>query len=184
MQNIPTYKECIEILFSYSVPVPVISHLVLTTQSAIDISRTLKTKGFLLNCDLVIAGSMLHDLGRCRSHNIDHGIIGGQILREMNFPLELISIVENHILAGITAQEALELDLPFKDYIPSTIEEKIVAYADNISKQKPYLTTNQIIQRYYRGWNIPETHPIIVRVKNLHSYIESLLNEIKLRDDL
>ena len=175
MRSIPTYRKCIKILFHHSVPNPVISHLILTTQTAINISQVLKNKGFSINCDLVIAGSMLHDLGRCRSHKINHGVIGGQILREMNFPTELIQVVENHILAGISAQEALDLNLPFKDYIPSTIEEKIVAYADNISKQKPYLTTKQIIDRYTKY--LPETHPAITRVIELHSFMESLLNE-------
>ena len=175
LRNIPTYNECIQILLSKSVPYPVISHLILTTQTAIRITQTLKAKHFLVNCDFVIAGAMLHDLGRCRSHKINHGIIGGQILREMAFPIELIRVVENHLFAGIAAHEAKDLNLPLKDYIPSTIEEKIVAYADNISKQKPNLTTKQVLSRFRRY--LPETHPILVRVQDLHYYMETLLND-------
>ena len=175
LRNIPTYKECIQILFSHSVPYPVISHLILTTQTAIRITKTLKTKNFFINCDFIIAGGMLHDLGRCRSHKINHGIIGGKILREMAFPIELICVVEKHIFAGIAAHETKDLNLPLKDYIPSTIEEKIVAYADNISKQIPNLTIKQVLSRYSRY--LPETHPILMRVQDLHNYIETLLND-------
>ena len=173
MQNIPEYLECIQILLDNSVPFPVISHLVLTTQTAMSISSILKDKDFVFNCDLVIAGAMLHDLGRCHSHDIDHGIIGGKMLKKMNFALELVHVVENHLFAGITAQEAKDLNLPFKDYIPKTIEEKIVAYSDNISKERPLLTTKQVLNRLSRY--LHKNHPIINRIQVLHNEMELLL---------
>jgi uncharacterized protein len=45
---------------------------------------------------------------------------------------KLVSIIERHIGAGITKDEALALGLPPKDYLPLTLEEKIVAHADNL----------------------------------------------------
>ncbi len=48
----------------------------------------------------------------------------------MGFPETLARIAECHILAGLTAEEAASFGLPKKDYIPVTIEEKIVCLAD------------------------------------------------------
>ena len=43
-----------------------------------------------------------------------------------------MDIVERHIGAGITADEAGRLGLPFRDYIPATLEQKVVSHADNL----------------------------------------------------
>ncbi len=138
-----------------------------------DITRKLKAKRIAIDCDLVLAGAMLHDIGRSRSHKLDHGIIGGNLLRNKNFPKKLITIVENHIFAGISKEETKEFALPYQDFLPKTLEEKVVAYADNISKNYKRLTTDQIIKRYTR--HLDETHPVIQRVRSLHNEIESLL---------
>lgn len=81
---------------------------------------------------LVEVGGLLHDLGRCRSHTISHAVEGARIARERNFPELLVNIIERHIGAGITSSEAKSLGLPEKDYVPTTLEEKIVSHSDNL----------------------------------------------------
>ncbi|PWI49454.1 hypothetical protein CEE45_01295 [Candidatus Heimdallarchaeota archaeon B3_Heim] len=137
------------------------------------ITRELKTQNYVIDCNLVLAGAMLHDIGRSRSHKLDHGIIGGKLLKEEKFPAELISIIENHVFAGISKEEALEFNLPHRDFLPHSLEEKVVAYSDNISKSNAILTTEQVIIRYSRY--LDEKHSIIQRVWDLHNEIESLL---------
>ncbi|MHA1317739.1 MAG: hypothetical protein ACTSPP_06270, partial [Candidatus Heimdallarchaeaceae archaeon] len=51
-----------------------------------------------------------------------------------NISERIINIVKNHIGTGIPKKEAKKLDLPEDDYIPKTIEEEIVSFADNLSK--------------------------------------------------
>ncbi len=80
---------------------------------------------------LLISGSLLHDIGRTVTHGIAHGVEGGNIIREQGWDEELAKIVERHIGGGITRQEAAEQGLPEKDYIPETLEEKLVCHADN-----------------------------------------------------
>jgi uncharacterized protein len=138
-----------------------------------NISRELKARNIPINCTLVLAGTMLHDIGRSRSHGLDHGIIGGKLLKEEGLPEELVSIVETHVFAGISKEETSEFSLPFRDLLPRTLEEKVVAYADNISKENEVLTTDQVIKRYSRY--LDEVHPILQRVRALHEEIESLL---------
>ena len=175
MQNIPTFKNCIQLLFEYSVPDRIISHLLFTTKTAISIAEQLKNKKIPIKCELVLAGALLHDIGRSQSHNIDHGIVGGKILKTHGFPLELVSIVEKHIYAGISAYEAKDLGLPSEDYIPRTYEEKIVAYADNISKTNELLSLEEVLVRFKRY--LPDTHSILARVRELHREIETLLQD-------
>ena len=43
-----------------------------------------------------------------------------------------MNIIERHLGAGIPLEEAAMLGLPPKDYMPITLEEKIVAHADNL----------------------------------------------------
>ncbi|MFX0182815.1 MAG: HDIG domain-containing metalloprotein [Candidatus Hodarchaeota archaeon] len=170
----PNYTECLQLLVKFSVPPNVINHLIYTTQNAMKVSMVLKENYHIIDCELVLAGAMLHDIGRCKSHHIDHGFIGAQLLRQRNFPEELAEIAENHLFAGIKKHETIKLGLPFKDFLPKTLEEKIIAYSDNISKGGRILTTNEVIERYTKYLN--KSHPILRRVRKLHGEIESLMN--------
>jgi uncharacterized protein (TIGR00295 family) len=81
---------------------------------------------------LVEAGSLLHDLGRCKTHSIHHAVEGAAIAADIGLPDEIVSIIERHIGAGLAKAEAASLGLPEKDYLPETLEEKVVAHADNL----------------------------------------------------
>ncbi len=81
---------------------------------------------------LVEWGAILHDIGRARTHGLDHGQVGAKMCREMGIPEDIARIVECHIGAGLTAEECREEGLQEIDCIPSTLEEKIVAHADNL----------------------------------------------------
>ena len=172
MTAFPDYTECIQLLLDYSVSPNVISHSILTAQTSLNATKILKSHEYLVNCDLILAGAILHDIGRCRSHRLDHGIIGAQILREEGLE-EIACIAENHIFGGIAKDEAIELGLPSQDYLPKTLEEKIITYADNISKKLPLLSIDEVIERYSK--RLSKSHPILKRVRVLHAEIETLI---------
>ncbi len=95
-------------------------------------------------------GAMLHDIGvfRCYAPSIHcegtepylrHGLIGGQLLREAGLP-DHARVCERHTGTGLTTEEIREqhLPLPPADYVPETIEEQIICYADKFySKSRP-----------------------------------------------
>lgn len=87
---------------------------------------------FRIDTELVRTGALLHDIGRARTHGYDHAIVGAEMVRGLGLGESLADIVERHIGAGITADEARRLGLPARDYLPETPEEKIVSYADNL----------------------------------------------------
>lgn len=85
-----------------------------------------------VDLDLIKAGCMLHDVGRTITNGIEHAYLGADLLRDLEVDEKICLITERHIGAGITAEEAKALGLPDRNYIPETIEEKIVAHSDNL----------------------------------------------------
>lgn len=101
---------------------------------ALDIKKCAEKKGQSIDIDIdaVFLGGLLHDIGRSRTHGIDHAVAGAAIALQNGLNNKLVNIIERHVGAGITMEEAGFLGLPEKDYLPVTMEEKIVAHADNL----------------------------------------------------
>jgi uncharacterized protein len=113
--------------------------------------------------ELVLAGSMLHDIGRSQTHSIGHAQAGAAICRGLGQPEEVARIVECHTGAGLTADECTLLGLLPKDCMPKTLEEKIVTNADNLAGGKRRISIEQDLmdafalprkarKRIYRLW--------------------------------
>ncbi len=122
----PDENECMELLRRAGCEDNVIEHVKQVASLAVKMAERCGA-----NVELVRAGALLHDIGRGRTHGIEHAIVGAGLLREWGYPEELVLIVERHIGAGIDREGAEHLGLPPKDYIPRSLEEKIVAEADN-----------------------------------------------------
>jgi uncharacterized protein len=114
---------------------------------AINIRENASGKGDPINIDVdaVFVGALLHDIGRSKTHGIGHAIAGARIAMENRLDDKIVKIIERHIGAGIPKQEASRLGLPEKDYLPVTIEEKIVAHADNLISGKEIRTMDELI---------------------------------------
>jgi uncharacterized protein len=128
----------------------IIGHIELVTKKAVEIGKILKKKGFKVDIELLEMGGYLHDIGRSVTHGVSHGVESARIIREFGFPEPLIRLVERHVGAGITAEEAKKLGLPEKDYLPETLEEKILAYVDKFFESKLVFKTvndEQIVDR-------------------------------------
>ena len=113
----------------------VIAHCQAVRDMALSITDQINAQGVHpVNRELVIAGSVLHDIGRSRTHGMDHADVGERICQEIGLPEAVCRIVARHIGAGLTAQEREKFGLAPFDMIPETREEKIVAHADNLIK--------------------------------------------------
>lgn len=86
--------------------------------------------------------AMLHDIGivKCDAPGIEcfgsepyikHGIIGADMLRAAGYPKHA-RVCERHTGAGIALQDIIEqhLPLPHQDFLPETMEEQVICYAD------------------------------------------------------
>ena len=78
-------------------------------------------------------------------------------LRELKSPkknklsVKIQRIIERHIGAGLTKEDAVLLGLPSKDYIPLSLEEKIVAHADNLISANKKQTLEELINKWKRN---------------------------------
>ena len=154
-------------------PSHVIEHCINVTRIALRIGSQLKFRGHDVDMRLVEAGALLHDIGRSRTHDVDHAIVGAQIVREMGLPEELVNIIEVHIGAGIPADEAVELGLPERHFFAETLEEKVVAYADKLimgRREVPFETTVDSF-----ALKLGKDHPSIDRLWTLHNEMTDLL---------
>lgn len=96
---------------------------------------------------LVETGALLHDIGRCKTHTVAHGQAGADICRGYGLPEEICLIVERHIGAGLPADECMNEGLKPIDCIPRTVEEKIVAHADNLISGTEEITLEERLRR-------------------------------------
>ncbi|MCL5978548.1 MAG: HDIG domain-containing protein [Nitrospirae bacterium] len=106
-----------------------IKHCVKVAEKALEIA---KRTGANLDMELVGRGALFHDLGKAKTHGMEHGKIGAEIGRKIGLPEAVTDLMEKHIRGGLTEEEAKELKLPIKDYALKTLEEKIVIYADRL----------------------------------------------------
>lgn len=102
-----------------------------------------------IKISLLKMGSMLHDIGRSRTHDIRHAQCGADIIRSLGLGEELARIVECHTGAGLTADECTLLGLSPRDCMPETTEEKIVTHADNLIAGKKRVTIHESIGSAY-----------------------------------
>jgi uncharacterized protein len=146
----------------------VIEHCITVSNKALEIANSVKVK---VDKDLIKHGALFHDIGRCKTHGVEHALVGAEMARKLGLQEEIARIIERHIGAGITAEEAKKLGLPSKDYCPKTREEKIVAYADNLTLGSLCITFEESLKEFKRI--LGENHSSIKRFIELHEEIQS-----------
>jgi len=170
----------------------VISHIEKVTEKALEIGKKLKKKGYKVDLNLLETGSYLHDIGRSVTFGVGHAVESGRIARELGFSEPVIRLVERHVGAGITTEEAEKLGLPRRNFLPQTIEEKILTYADKFLESSFVFKTidgEQIVERIdlkydsieptldrFRKIFGPES-PVVLRLERLKNEMEKLLND-------
>ncbi len=124
----------------------------------------LKSKHIDVNKDLVAAGALLHDMGvyRCVNNQgettqpyIRHGEEGEKLLLDEGLSYQLARFASHHTGVGITLEEVEQQRLPIgkEDWIPVTLEEEVVAYADKYHSKHPSFNTYQSQEDNAAGFN-------------------------------
>ena len=160
----------------------VLKHSLMVKKVALSIAKEIKNNGCKVNLELIKIGALLHDIGRLvcppdSQNSIKHGVIGGEILRKEGLE-EFARIAETHIGAGISKNEikTMKLPLPHKNFIPKTIEEKIITYADNLIIDNKLRDFEDVLKRFKKE-KLPES--AVKRLLRLHKEIEKLRKKHK-----
>ena len=111
-----------------------------------------------LDAQFIEEAAMLHDLGifmtdapgiQCFGSQpyICHGRLGAEILRKEGYERHA-RVCERHTGAGITEAQiiAQNLPLPHQDFLPETMEEKVICYADKFFS-KTHLDREKTIEK-------------------------------------
>ena len=139
------------------------------------IANVYKAKGYSVDIRLIESGALLHDIGRGQTHGIEHGAVGGQTARRLGIPMELAHIIERHVGAGLTLDEARKNGLPMGNYVPETLEEKIVCYADKLIVGSHEVGIDSTIDIFAK--ELGGNHPAINRLRDLHKEMSAVLGE-------
>lgn len=110
-----------------------------------------------LDLQFVYEAAMLHDIGILHTNAegilchgtekyICHGRLGAEMLRCEGMEAHA-RVAERHTGTGLTANQIIErgLPLPAQDFIPETLEEQIICYAD-----KFYSKSHPDVEKTYR----------------------------------
>ena len=166
-----TRAEAIKLLEESGCAPNVIQHCKEVASLAVEIADKIKAAGHEVNFELVEAGALLHDFGRCRTHGITHAVEGFKLAKSRGVEPEVSEIIKRHIGAGISREEAKEIGLPEDDYFPRSLEEKIVSHADNLVKGTKRITIDKRTELMRKN---EVSEQVILRIRSLADEIEKL----------
>ena len=165
MEKIPTPEECIDLLKKMGCSKKVIDHCKAVRDVALKIAKKAGADE-----KLVEVGALLHDIGRGKTHSINHVLEGVKIAKKLELSEDIIKIIERHIGAGISKDEAKKLGLPENNYEPITLEEKIVCHADNLIQNcKKQPIEKEIEKALKNGHN-----EYAIKLVNLHKELSDI----------
>ena len=169
---IPSKTECLCLLYAAGCSQRVIHHSIVVCELSLRIADSINSKTpNLVSVSHIEIGALLHDIGRSAFHSIHHACAGAAICRSHQIDSKICDIVLHHIGAGLISSEARDLGLPPVDYMPVSLEEKIVAHADNLVLGKRIIS---IQQRIEQAKNANLSPAAITRMVDLHNEINEL----------
>jgi uncharacterized protein len=171
--RLPSRAEALGILENAGCCKSVIKHCISVAGVAVRLTEELQKRGVEVDAALVETGALLHDLGRSETHGIEHAVVGGRIAQGLGLSEALVRIIERHIGAGIPRSEADEIGLPEGDYIPVTLEERLVAYADKLVEGGREVSFEVTLAKFAE--ELGEDHPQLDRMRALGEEMATLL---------
>jgi len=176
-------KEAVQLLKRYSTDEKsyeiVLAHSKAVQKIALEIARKIAAKGHKIDIEFIKNAALLHDIGRfkCKpgtSESIKHGVAGAEILRSEGIDERYALVCERHLGAGISKEAVKEqkLPLPLRDYTPKSVEEKVIAHADNLLWGTKAKTIKDVVERFTKEIG-PECGK---KVQALNDELEGMMN--------
>ncbi len=172
-ERLPSRKMALKLLSEVGCSRSVIKHCEAVAAVATEIAEAGRKRGLTVDIQLVEIGALLHDIGRSKTHSVHHAIAGVEIARSLNLPESLVSIIERHVGGGVTAKEAERIGWQPRSYVPQTLEEKIVSYADLLIEHSRRVSIEKTIKRFSK--ELPPSS--IEGMRRLHEEITSLIGD-------
>jgi uncharacterized protein (TIGR00295 family) len=168
---IPSEEQALEIHVKYGSSQLIVQHCKTVARVSRILAEAMVEKGVPVDVRVILAGALLHDIGRTRVQTVQHGYESSRILRERGVDDRVVEIVKKHVGAGLSREEANKLGLPPGDYVPSTVEERIVCFADKMVGATEVRPFSEEVKRFVR-----KGHDVD-RLRNLKLGLQQLLGE-------
>ena len=168
---IPDEDGCLALHAKYHSGERVIAHCRTVARASVTLANAFTARGETIDRKAVLAGALLHDIGRSRTQTVDHGHVGAKILEDEGVDGMVVEIVRRHVGAGISPEEASSLGFPPGDYIPRTLEQRVVCFADKMVSGDGVRPFDEEVNRFVRKGHDVE------RLRRLKSGLEEELGE-------
>lgn len=165
-----SFKEALEMVRN-SCPENVVKHCLLVSKKSFGIAERIKNNGIKIDAELCRVGGLIHDIGRSKTHGLNHGIVGAEILK--NHPL-LSGIAKTHVGGGILKIEAKGLGLGNESLMPKSLEEKVVCYADKLVQGDEFVSDASFEIKKLEN-KLGKEHASIKRLKRLEKEIKKII---------
>ena len=178
-ERLPSTQEALRLLSQVGCSRAVIRHCETVAAVATEIAEACQKKGINVDVRLVEIGALLHDIGRSETHSVHHARVGVEIAKSLNLPRSVVSIIDRHVGGGITVEEAKRIGWKPKSYVPRTLEEKVVSYADLIIEGARRVPFEKAVKKFSK--ELPRAS--IEGMRMLHEEITSLLRDCDANSD-
>ena len=145
---IPSQGEALAIHRKYRSNERIVRHCQVVAEAAKILAEEFRARGHVVDVDAVVAAALLHDVGRSRVQTVRHGVEGASIAQQEGADPLIVEIIRRHVGAGISAEEAKKLGLPEFDYIPRTLEQRIVCFADKMVSSEEIRPFEEEVRRF------------------------------------
>ena len=173
-EQLPTRDQAIELLRKSGCASNVVRHCEAVAELAVEMAECVNKKGLSVDANLVEIGALLHDIGRSKTHGVSHGMVGSGIAASFGLSKSVQNVLKRHVGGGISTREAERLGWPKDVYVPQTLEEKIVSYADKLvdNHNMKQVSIDVEIERLQAAGHKNGAE----RVRRLHEEITALLS--------
>ncbi len=131
--NALSYDEALKLLHKYGEGSIWLGHCIAVSRLAETYADIFGDK-YAIDKDFVRTAALLHDIGRYKTHDpILHGLEGYRLLSEMGHHREAF-VCASHILCGLDKTEAVRYGFPQRDFMPRTIEERLIPVCDCLAE--------------------------------------------------
>jgi len=173
--NLCSYEEATAILNKYGNGASWIKHCLAVSSLATYLSNIF-TSRYHINIDFIRTASLLHDIGRFKTHDpIMHGVEGYKLLAGLGYVNEAF-ICASHILYGLSSSEAEHYGLPRNNFIPISFEESLIPLVDFlVEHDRPVLLRERF--EHLRNRNI-NNNEFLSRIDKAEQKAKTLMNQL------
>lgn len=174
MVGVPTPTECRAYWDEVKAPRLLRGHLEAVAKVALLITWKAQARGVKVDASLVEAGALLHDIGRVKEQGPEHGAAGAGMLMRKGWDPRLARVVACHVGGGLDERDVKTIGLPRPlegDYMPRTLEEKIVCFADKLVG----MDERQPLEEEYRKLRLRKFEVAVQRIEALRLDLRNLI---------